>query len=183
LLIDADLHKPSIQGTMNLQATSGLSTVIRAVGEASKADPGSAPAEDVIVTVPDVPNLSVLTAGPPDPAPSELLGSERMRVLLAEWAKKYDHVVIDTAPVLLAADVVPLSVEADSVILVVRCGYTPREAFSRAQALLKLVNAPVTGVVLNGYALNSPEFSHYGKYGYGYGYGAGESKAKTNQPI
>jgi Mrp family chromosome partitioning ATPase len=89
-----------------------------------------------------------------------------MEELLQEWNMQFDHVIIDSPPVVLASDAVRLSVAADSVILVVRRDHTPQEAFARAQELLTQVSAPVIGVVFNGADLNSSELSYYGQYGY-----------------
>ncbi len=89
-----------------------------------------------------------------------------MQGLLQEWSTQFDHIIIDTSPVVLVSDAVRLSVSADSVILVVRWGHTPREAFARAQELLTQVNAAVMGVVFNGADLTSPGYSDYGQYGY-----------------
>ena len=79
---------------------------------------------------------------------------------------EFDHVIIDSPPVLVVSDAVRLSVGADSVILVVRSGYTPQDAFARAQEVLMQVNAAVMGVVLNAADLASPELSYYSQYGY-----------------
>jgi succinoglycan biosynthesis transport protein ExoP len=172
LLVDADLRRPSIETALGLKATAGLGTLMN--GNKTKsigAGTAAGSVGDPIVSLPKVPNLFVLPAGPCEPTQFELISSDLLRDLLADWRERFDHIVIDTPPVLLASDAVRLSVQADSVILVVRYGYTPRDAFCRAQESLRSVNASVTGVVLNGYDPNSAEFSYYGKYAYGYGEG------------
>jgi succinoglycan biosynthesis transport protein ExoP len=172
LLVDADLRRPSIGTALGLKATAGLGTLMN--GNKTKsigAGTGARSVGDPIVSLPKIPNLFVLPAGPCEPTQFELISSDLLRDLLADWRERFDHIVIDTPPVLLASDAVRLSVQADSVILVVRYGYTPQDAFCRAQESLRLVNASVTGVVLNGYDPNSAEFSYYGKYAYGYGEG------------
>jgi len=82
-----------------------------------------------------------------------------MQGLLQEWSTQFDHIIIDTSPVVLVSDAVRLSVSADSVILVVRWRHTPRVAFARAQELLTQVNAAVMGVVFNGADLTFPGYS------------------------
>lgn len=165
LLVDADLRRPSIHRVMHLRGTEGLSTIIRGRSDLSKR--GRTPTSDaVILPVPDIPNLFVMPAGPVDADPSELVGSKALEELLEEWNTKFDHIIIDTSPVVTVSDAIRLSVAADCVILVVRWGHTPQEAFARAQQLLAQVNAPVLGVVFNGADLTSPELAYYGRYGY-----------------
>jgi polysaccharide biosynthesis transport protein len=167
LLVDADLRKPSIQQALDLRAKEGLSTLLRRSNNVpASSQPFDFSTDSLIVPVPGVPNLFAVAAGPWDPAQFEQMSSELLRKLLAEWSRKFDCVIIDTPPVLLVADSVRLCVEADSVILVVRAGYTPCDAFCRAQELLRQVRASVTGVVLNGASMSAREFSYYDKYGY-----------------
>jgi Mrp family chromosome partitioning ATPase len=93
-----------------------------------------------------------------------------MRSLIAQWRQEYDHVIIDTPPALTVTDPVVLSVEADSIILVVRSGKTTKDALRRAGELLFQVNARVMGVVVNGIDLGSPDhyYYYYGDRGGGY---------------
>jgi succinoglycan biosynthesis transport protein ExoP len=176
LLVDADLRRPSVEKALGLEVRTGLGTLIDVNRNGNGNNPVSsgsikagAPAvPDPIISFPQIPNLFVLPAGPCEPAQFELISSDLVRDLLAEWRERFDHIVIDTPPVLVASDAVRLSVQADSVILVVRYGYTPEDAVRRAQESLRLVNASVTGVVLNGYDPKAAEFSYHGKYTYTY---------------
>jgi polysaccharide biosynthesis transport protein len=180
LLVDGDLRKPSVERALGLEVRSGLSTLMKnslkgngngngnkttATGAAIAA-PSAFP--DPIISFPRIPNLFVLPAGPCEPTQFELISSDLVRDLIADWRERFDHIIIDTPPVLLASDAVRLSVQVDSVILVVRYGYTPQDAVRRAQESLRLVNASVTGVILNGYDPEAAEFSYYGKYAYTY---------------
>src|SRR5438552_2358680 len=166
LLVDSDLRRPSIHKIMRVAATDGLSTVLRIRQNLqTRATLASTP-EGVIHRIPGIPKLSVMPAGPMDTEPAELIASDAMQDLLHEWNLQFDHVIIDSPPVLVVSDAVRLSVDADSVILVVRSGYTPQDAFARAQEVLMQVNAAVMGVVLNAADLASPELSYYSQYGY-----------------
>ena len=151
LLVDADLRRPGVHRAFGFDRKGGLSTVLA----------GSTPIESVIKSYPDVPNLSILPAGPPPPHPAELLDASKMRSLIAEWRKEYDHVIIDTPPALSVTDPVILSVEADSIILVIRSGKTTKDALRRAGELLWQVNARVMGIVVNGIDLGSPDHYYY----------------------
>jgi polysaccharide biosynthesis transport protein len=167
LLVDADLRKPSIYKYLGLKPRLELGTLAIRNGNRSSADePLTFSTQSAIDAVPGVPNLFAVSAGPFNPVKFEHLNSELLQTWIAEWNREFNCVIIDSPPVLLVADPVRLSVEVDAVILVVRAGYTPRDAFCRAQAMLQQVRASVAGVVLNGAEINSREFSYYGQYGY-----------------
>jgi capsular exopolysaccharide synthesis family protein len=96
-----------------------------------------------------VPNLWVLTTGVQPPNPGELLGSHRVRDLLAEARDHFDLLLIDTPPVLAAADAAIISSMVDGVILLIRVGVTTKSAARNAQERLRLVGARILGTVLN----------------------------------
>jgi len=75
-----------------------------------------------------------------------------------------------------ATAAVILSVQTDGVLLVVRSGETPKEAFTRTRDLLKSVNCRVLGVVLNAVDSSAPDYYYsYRYYPYSYGYGPQET--------
>jgi capsular exopolysaccharide synthesis family protein len=116
--------------------------------------------EDAIVST-EIPNLFVLTAGPPPPQPAELLGSTLMKDYLARWREEFAHIVIDTPPALSVTDAVLLSVDADSVLVVVRSSQTTKAALRRVRDLLSHVNARITGVLVNAFDLHSGSSYYY----------------------
>src|SRR4029077_2214622 len=95
-----------------------------------------------------MPNLYIMPAGPASPHPAELLSSVSMRNLIERWRGEYDHIVIDSPPVLSVTDPVLLSVEVDAVVLVVRSGNTTKHALRRARDTLTQVNAKIAGLVV-----------------------------------
>jgi capsular exopolysaccharide synthesis family protein len=115
--------------------------------------------------------LTVISAGPQTPWPAELLASKKMGALVEQWRSEYDHVVVDTSPVLLFADTMPLAVQADGVLLVVRAGRSRRKAMIRTLDLLARAKARVLGVIVNGITLESEYTNSYVTYGYSKGYG------------
>ena len=116
-----------------------------------------------------MPNLHVLPAGPLAPQPAELLGSSMMLEILEQWCADYDHIVIDSPPVLSVTDAVLLSPLMDVVLLVARSGTTTNTALRRSRELLHYVNAKVMGVVLNAIDLESPDYYYYYYSGSSYG--------------
>src|SRR5579862_318353 len=113
LLVDADMRRPSVHKSFGIRPPAGLSNVLS----------GGAKWQDAAQPTME-PNLTVLAAGPLPPHPSALLGSGMMQDLIRDWRKHFDHVIIDTPPVLSVTVAVLLAVQADSVTLVVRSGQT-----------------------------------------------------------
>jgi succinoglycan biosynthesis transport protein ExoP len=162
LLIDADLRRPSIHKTLGMGPKLGLSNVLT----------GTATLQQAIIPSTILPDLFILPAGTPPPNPAELLASAKMKSVLEELRKYYDHIVIDSPPTLSVTDAVVMSTGADAVVLVIRSGHTTKPALRRARDILLQVNARVCGVLVNAVDLNSPDYYyHYeyqGKYGHGY---------------
>jgi succinoglycan biosynthesis transport protein ExoP len=158
LLVDADLRRPGIHKPFGIHDSSrGLSTLLTA----------NHGLKDAIIPHPRLSNLSLLLAGPLPPQPAELLESPAMKDALRDWRTRYDHIVIDTPPVLSVTDPVLLATQADLVLLVVRLGETPSEALLQARDLLAQANARSTGVVINALDLGSSDYAYYA-YGSAY---------------
>jgi Mrp family chromosome partitioning ATPase len=95
---------------------------------------------------------------------------------LRELRSQYKFIVLDSPPIMAATDAVILSVQTDGVLLVVRSGETPKEAFTRARDLLTSVKCRLLGVVLNAVDSTAPDYYYsYRYYPYSYGYGPQEA--------
>jgi len=138
ILVDCDLRRPTLHRTFGLNSSPGLCNFLA----------GKAKLEEILRES-SIPGLRLITAGPVPPMPAELLGSHRMKELLATLAEQADTVIIDTPPSIAVTDATLLSVISDGVILVVSCGKTTRD--QAKTALLTLEKAGVTplGVVMN----------------------------------
>jgi Mrp family chromosome partitioning ATPase len=105
-----------------------------------------------------------------------LLSSQKLVEAIAELRTKFKFIVIDSPPIMAATDAVILSVQADGVLLVVRSGETPKEAFTRTRDLLNSVKCRILGVVLNAVDSGAPDYYYsYRYYPYSYGYGPQEA--------
>lgn len=165
VLVDCDLRRPRIHEVFGLDKEPGLSQLIL----------GYNGVEDVIRPS-GVENLSIISSGTPPPNPSELLGSERMMSVLRDLRDRFDLVVLDTPPVLLAPEASVLAAGADGVVLVVRAGVTQRAAAQDASNQLHTVGANLVGTVLNDPdAKLSGYSSYYADRYYGYAYGQGKN--------
>jgi succinoglycan biosynthesis transport protein ExoP len=172
LLIDADLRKPGVGRLLNLGdgKYAGLSSYLAGVSSLD------------LVTVPHpaIPNLAAIPTGPLPPNPADLLSSHKLADAIAALRTRYKFIVIDSPPIMAATDAVILSVLADGVLLVVRSGETPKEAFTRTRDLLASVKCRMLGVVLNAVDSSAPDYYYsYRYYPYSYGYGPQES---LNEP-
>ena len=134
----------------------------------------------------DVENLDLLLAGDIPPNPSELLGSSRMKRLIADLKETYDYIILDAPPVNLFTDAVVLAPQSDGVLFLVRANRSERGAvihgveqleYSGAKLLGFVLNGVETGVTRYGYGKyrykGYRKYSYYGRGGYGSGYGYG----------
>jgi succinoglycan biosynthesis transport protein ExoP len=168
VLVDADLRKPGVGRLLNLGGGkyAGLSSYLAGVSSLD------------LVTVPHpaIPNLAAIPTGPLPPNPADLLSSHKLADAIAELRKKFKFIVIDSPPIMAATDAVILSVQTDGVLLVVRSGETPKEAFTRTRDLLNSVKCRILGVVLNAVDSSAPDYYYsYRYYPYSYGYGPQET--------
>jgi polysaccharide biosynthesis transport protein len=174
LLMDSDLRKPGIRRALNLAMGKdvGLSSYLAGVSSL----------DEVLMPHPTISNLVALTTGPVPPSPADLLSSHRMREGIAELRRRFKFIVIDSPPIMAATDAVILSALTDGVLLVVRSGATPKEAFTRTRDLLAAVKCRLLGVVLNAVDSNAPDYYYsYRYYPYAYGYGYGEDAEKATR--
>ena len=158
LLIEGDMRRAGVSQIFDFDSDIGLSTVLG----------GNTAVEAAIRSVPGVPNLSVLPAGPVPANPSEMLASARMKDLLASLDPQFDYIIIDTPPALSVTDAVLLSKLADSTLLVIRAGVTSKAALRRVYDVLAQVDAHIMGVILNAADFHEPDAYYYGSRYRGY---------------
>jgi capsular exopolysaccharide synthesis family protein len=154
LLLDADLRRAGLSYRLGLGTKIGLSSCL-----AGTADPA-----DAVVSFPAMPNVHILPGGTRPPDPADLLDSERMRALMAAWRQQYDHIVVDTPPLLGLTDAASVSVIADFVLLVVRSSRTSRQTLLRARDALARAHCSKVGIAFNDLSAQSTD--HYAYYGY-----------------
>ncbi len=155
ILMDADLHRPRLHRVFGLPNNAGLTTALLA---------GDNAALDELLQDSPVPLLRVLPSGPLPPNPAELLGSARMRQLLAELLAHADTVVLDCPPITALSDAAILSTQVDGVLFVLDAGKTRREIARRALEALHRVQARVVGAVLNRMPVSGNGYYYYYQY-------------------
>jgi capsular exopolysaccharide synthesis family protein len=138
ILVSADLHRPKLQLYFRETNEVGLTTVLAGTHRVLDA-----------VNSTSVPGLRVLHTGPVGNVTPEVLGSGAMRLVLDELELDADFVLIDTPPVLTAADTLAIAPLADAVLLVAAAERTSSVALAEARLQLEQIGAFVIGAVLN----------------------------------
>jgi capsular exopolysaccharide synthesis family protein len=138
LIIDADFRSPSQHRIFGVSGEVGFASVLEA-GEMV----------DRAIRRTTVEGLHVIPAGPSVSSPSELLNSAALGEILDDLAKQYDHVVIDTPPVLRVDDARIVAASCDSTVLVLRADKSNRKLAEESRDRLSAVGARLLGVVLN----------------------------------
>jgi len=154
LLIDADMRRPGVTRAFGLESRIGLSHLLT----------GQASAKDAIQKLEN--NLWVMPSGSTPPNPSELLASERMKIILTNPHQWFDWIIVDTPPVLAVTDAVLLAPLASGVAFVVRSEMTPRRHVTQAMDTLKSGNPRILGAILNGVDLTRNKYYYSRYYGY-----------------
>lgn len=110
-------------------------------------------------------NLDLFMAGPVPPNPSELVSRKSLDEIFAVLRKKYDYVIVDTAPVGLVTDTLQIGRVADATVVMCRADYTEKSAFGVINSLANSGKLPNVCIAINGIDMSKK------KYGYAYGYG------------
>jgi len=146
LLIDANFRQPTLQRIFPRTASSNSNAVNFDFGLSSVLT-NQCGYEDAIRHT-GIDGFDIIDSGPLPSNPTELLASPRMAELLREHRKKYDHILIDSAPVLLVSDAKVLAKLVDATVLVFNAAATRRGAARRTISELREVDANVVGCVL-----------------------------------
>ncbi len=167
LLIDADLRLPTLHTYFNLPPgaeNNGFASVL--AGRATL---------DSVVVPSQIPALALLLTTSPADSPAELLSGIRLPLLLDEAARKYDRVVIDSAPINAVSDTMLIMQKADAILLVIRAAQTPASECREALQKIEGSKMKPLGLILN--HIDPHTLKSYA-YGYSYGQKPKEKNAK-----
>ena len=171
LLVDADLRHPVLHTVFKHSKKPGLTDLVVL---------NSDPAQAIFATGLD--GLFCLPCGTIPPSPADLLTLDATRALLKRLAGEYDYLVLDTPPVLVAADSPIIGTLADTSVMVVRVGRTALEALDHARAAMLGGGAHLSGLVLND-VKRSGRYGRYYYYYYKYHYHYSQHAADAMQPV
>ncbi|WP_314915194.1 polysaccharide biosynthesis tyrosine autokinase [Acinetobacter harbinensis] len=153
LLIDADLRRGYMHKYLNYDAQPGLAEYLN----------GQQPLESIVRST-EVENLSIMSRGKIPSNPSELLGTAKFAEMLQDLSSQYDHILIDTPPVLAVTDGIIISQYAGVNLVIARYAKTQMKELE-----LTINRFEQAGVKVNGFILNDIQ-REAGGYGYGYNY-------------
>ncbi len=153
LIIDADLRRGYLHKYFNYDVQPGLTEFLN-----------SEQTLDAVIRTTEVPGLSIISRGKSPANPSELLSSAQFKTLLEQLSDKFDHVIIDTPPVLAVTDGIIISQYTGVNLVIARYAKTQMKELE-----LTLNRFEQAGVKVNGFILNDIQRSSAG-YGYGYNY-------------
>ena len=157
VLIDADMRSPSLHEAFGISNGAGVSNLLA----------GSPDVESVRHPT-KWDGLTIIPAGPQPPSTADLLMGEGLHDLIARLLAEFDHVVVDSPPVLGLADAPLVAAAVDAVVYVVEAGVTRTGAAANAIERLREARANLLGAVVTKFAAGRRAFA----YDYGYGYGS-----------
>jgi len=155
VIMEFDIRKPKIVSGLDLKRKMGITNYI--IGKASF--------DELLVKVDGVDNLYVIPCGPIPPNPAEILIDPLLEELMKEVVKRFEVVIMDTAPIGLVSDAMNLSRYADCTLYIVRQGHTFRKQLNIVEELYVENKLPKLSLLLNDV---TAEGGYYGGYGYGY---------------
>ncbi|MDO4956882.1 MAG: polysaccharide biosynthesis tyrosine autokinase, partial [Bacteroidales bacterium] len=174
IVVGMDIRKPGLNKVFNISRHGeGITNYL--------SNPESTKLEDYIQHSDVSPNLDILPGGTVPPNPTELVARPILDETIEYLRKKYDIVILDTAPIAMVTDTAIIARTADMCVYVCRADVTPKAGFEYVNVLKEEKKFAKLGVVINGIDMTKRKNSYgygygkrygYGKkYGYGYGYG------------
>lgn len=158
LLIDGDLRRGHLHKNFGLHRENGLSELVT----------GDIPRETAIQKT-LVPNLDIVTTGTLPPNPSELLLHDNFSDFLKHVTDAYDHVIIDSPPILAVTDASIIGQLAGATLMVLKSGVHPMREIEASVKRLQQANVNLRGLLFNDIRLTSKRYGA-GRYSYQYAY-------------
>ena len=163
ILVDADIRNPSLNRYLDTPNNRGLSHYLSGDDELN----------GMIVDLTRF-GFAVITAGQTPPNAAELLGSDRLPMLIDNLLSRYDHVLIDSPPLLGLADAPLIARRVEGVLFVIEANSTKNRVVSTALTRLRMSGAKLFGAIVTEVGARNQAYG-YG-YGYGYGFSYGDQK-------
>ena len=156
LLVECDMRCPDFNRIFETNVQEGLSEIIS--GNIKSYD-------SVLVADTKYENLKIMHSGRIPPNPSELLGSNKMKSIIAKWREDYDYVILDMPPVIEVADAGILASLISGYLIVARVNHSDLVALEDVTDSLDKVNGKILGYIVNGIDLKTGSSkTKYGKY-------------------
>jgi succinoglycan biosynthesis transport protein ExoP len=160
ILVDADIRNPSLNRYLEIPNKRGLSHYLS----------GDDALDALISPLPKF-GFDVITAGAIPPNAAELLGSERLGTLIATLLARYDHIVIDSPPLLGLADAPLIARRVEGVLFSIEANSTRSRVIETALNRLRMSGAKLFGAIVTKVSAKNQIYGYGYSYGYGYNYG------------
>jgi len=147
LLVDADLRRAKISKYLGINAELGLSDLIA----------NNTNIDDALLNI-GIDNLTILPSGKLPKNPAEILGSTKMKNLIAALRAKYDYIIFDTPPVIPVTDAGLLGAQTDGVIMVIKASHTQKGVVTHSEGILKQAQAKLLGYILTNIQYHIPGY-------------------------
>ncbi len=147
LFVDADLRRGRAAKYLGVDQKLGFTEYLQ----------GNASLQDVMFQLEDE-NLSFIVSGSVPENPAELLAADRMHQFLDQARANFDHVIIDTPPIISVTDAGIVGALVDGVLIVIQAGRTQRGIVKRAEEFLHQAHSNVIGHVLTNIQYHLPEY-------------------------
>lgn len=170
LLIGADIRNPKLYSFFQGNESDALNKPrkIKEIGLTDYLRDDMLSSEDVITPMLVHENtVDIIYSGKIPPNPAELLMNDRIKGLFDEVSKKYDYVIVDTAPMIVVTDTLLISEYASQIIYVTKAGFTDKKVLDFPLKLVREGKLKGLSFVVNN--VKSSNLGYGGKYGYGYG--------------
>ena len=166
ILVDADVRNPSLNRYLDIPNKRGLSHYLAGDDDL-----------DGMIAPLDAFGFSIVTAGKTPPNAAELLGGDRMGTLIETLLARYDHVLVDSPPLLGLADAPLIARRVEGVVFTIEANATRNREIGTALTRLRMSGARLFGAIVTKVGARNQVYG-YG-YGYGYGYVYGSDKEAT----
>lgn len=165
VLVDADLRNPSLNRYLDTPNQKGLSHYL--AGD-----------DNLGAMLSELPKygFTLLTAGKTPPNAAELLGSDRFELLMDTLLKQFDHVLVDSAPLLGLADAPLIARRVEGVLFTIEANSTKTRIVNASLMRLRMAGAKLFGAIVTKVGAKNSAYGYGYGYGYGYSYGPGEGK-------
>jgi tyrosine-protein kinase Etk/Wzc len=153
IIIDGDLHRPTLHSKFNSDYNSGLSNYMTE----------NLPIDDIIYKT-TLENLGFIPSGPILPNASELIQAGKLDDLIDTLTKKYDYVLIDTTPMGIVSDAILFSKYASEIVLVCRNNYTRKDVLANVIDNLNMHKLDKYDIIFNDQRLKESTYGQYTSY-------------------
>lgn len=138
IIIDLDLYNPSLHQYFNIKSNKGISTYLNHRDDI----------EDIVFST-NYQSLDVILAGEETSNPSELLLSQKLKLLLSTLEKSYEYIFINASSLMVAEEALYLMQFTDNNLIVIRENFTKKSFLTNLDKTLEMYEFKNTRLLFN----------------------------------